>query len=191
MGRLDTKTARLEARHIPSHTMAVKRPGIDAIVYVDMPRLVATAYVGTAARRTWCYRFHSQARMEVKIKQLFDNLQAAAEYKANRSAAQRRPHTLKVGDILSTCWGYEQTNREFYQVTKIVGASMVELRELAQETQYDSQYMTGTCTPIKGSFLDQAKTLRKRASVDNRVRINESVTASPWSGQPLSYSSYG
>lgn len=191
MRRLDTKAARLEARYIPKHTMAVKRPGIDAIVYIDLPNLTATAYVGTAARHTWCFRFRNQAQMEAKIKNLFDNLQASAEYKANRQATQRRPHSLKVGDILSTCWGYEQTNREFFQVTKIVSASMVELREIARSTDYDGQYMSGTCKGIKDCFLDKAPTLRKRATADNRVRIDDVRGASLWDGSPLSYSTYG
>ena len=191
MSRLITKSDRLAARYIPTHTMAVKRNGVDAIVYINMPTLTATAYVGTAARHTWCFRFRNQAQMEAKIKNLFDNLRANAEYKANRNAEQRRPHSLKVGDILSTCWGYEQTNREFFQVTKVVSDSMVELREVAQNTNYDSQYMSGTCTAIKDCFLDKAPTLRKRATADNRVRIDQSRGASLWDGSSLSYSTYG
>lgn len=191
MTRLDTKSARLAARYIPTHTMAVKRKDIDAIVYINMPTLTATAYVGTAARHTWCFRFRNQAQMEAKIRNLFDNLRANAEYKANRNAEQRRPHSLKVGDILSTCWGYEQTNREFFQVTKVVSDSTVELREIAQECDYDGQYMSGTCKGIKDCFLDKAPTLRKRATSDNRVRIDQSRGASLWDGSPLSYSTYG
>lgn len=31
---------------------------------------------------------------------------------------EQNNHSLKVGDILSSSWGYEQTNNSFYQVTK-------------------------------------------------------------------------
>jgi len=155
MTRLDTKSARLAARYIPTHTMAVKRKDIDAIVYINMPTLTATAYVGTAARHTWCFRFRNQAQMEAKIKNLFDNLQANAEYKANRNAEQRRPHSLKVGDILSTCWGYEQTNREFYQIIEI-GNNSLKIREVYQERTRDS-HDSGTCSPIKDNFRGEAQ----------------------------------
>lgn len=94
MRRLDTKAARLQARYIPKHTMAVKRPGIDAIVYIDLPNLVATAYVGTAAHHTWSFRFRNQASMEAKIKNLFDNLEASGPPQTTEYASIRvvAPH---------------------------------------------------------------------------------------------------
>lgn len=39
-------------------------------------------------------------------------------------------HSLKVGDILYSSWGYEQTNNTFFRVEKLVGKTMVTLREV-------------------------------------------------------------
>lgn len=36
-------------------------------------------------------------------------------------------HPLKVGDILKMSWGYDQTNIDFFKVTKLCGTTMVEL----------------------------------------------------------------
>jgi hypothetical protein len=37
----------------------------------------------------------------------------AAEAKAKRQAERKAPHTLKVGDILVSSWGYDQTNIDY------------------------------------------------------------------------------
>lgn len=39
-------------------------------------------------------------------------------------------HSLKVGDILASSWGYEQTNNSFYRVEALKGATMVTVREV-------------------------------------------------------------
>lgn len=189
MRNLITKEARLAARWIPKHTMAVRRPNIDAVFYVDTTKLTCVAYVGTAAHPFINERYLSIKDMEARIRRLFDNLESHAESKAQRKENQQKPHTLKVGNILRTSWGYDQTNVEFFQVTKVVSNSTVEIREIAQERTEDG-YMCGTCTPIPGKFLDRAETLRKRASADNSVRIDQSRHAWLWEGKPAHYSSY-
>ncbi len=37
---------------------------------------------------------------------------------------------VKVGDIFSASWGYEQTNNDFFQVVELVGSSSVRVREV-------------------------------------------------------------
>ena len=52
---------------------------------------------------------------------------------------------LEVGDVLNETWGYEQTNQNFYQVTKKIGKTMVELVEVASkivETKEYGEYVT-------------------------------------------------
>ena len=41
-----------------------------------------------------------------------------------------RSHGLKVGDVLVSSWGYEQTNLDFYQVIALNGKSMVTVRKV-------------------------------------------------------------
>lgn len=39
-------------------------------------------------------------------------------------------HNLKVGDILLSSWGYEQTNNSFFRVEELKGQTMVRVREV-------------------------------------------------------------
>ena len=42
-------------------------------------------------------------------------------------------NSLQIGSILYASWGYDQTNIDFYEVTKLIGRTTLELRELGQE----------------------------------------------------------
>jgi len=42
--------------------------------------------------------------------------------------AKAANHSFKVGDILASSWGYEQTNISLYQVVALNGASMVTVK---------------------------------------------------------------
>src|SRR5207245_2848035 len=52
---------------------------------------------------------------------------------------------LKVGDILSTCWGYDQTNVEFYAVTRVSGRRTW-IREIAADYE-QTGFMSGKTWP--------------------------------------------
>jgi len=73
-----------------------------------------------------------------------------------------KTHSLNVGDILRASWGYDQTNIDYFQVTALVGKSMVEVREIGYATRNEDAYMQGTCTPAPGNFLENAKPLRRK-----------------------------
>lgn len=48
----------------------------------------------------------------------------------NRPIEKRNKFGVKVGDIFSASWGYEQTNNDFFQVIALVGESSVRVREV-------------------------------------------------------------
>jgi hypothetical protein len=96
------------------------------------------------------------------------------------------PPTAKVGDILYTSGGYEQTNVSFYQVVAVSGSS-VSIRKLgkravpAESTQYETAVV-----PIVGDFVGVAKTKRVQKSTyggDYKLKIDDS-TAWIWDGKP-------
>lgn len=45
-------------------------------------------------------------------------------------AEKKNVFGVKVGDIFSTSWGYEQTNNDFFQVIALVGKKSVRVREV-------------------------------------------------------------
>ena len=50
--------------------------------------------------------------------------------KAEKKAEKKNAFGVKVGDIFSASWGYEQTNNDFFQVIALVGEKSVRVREV-------------------------------------------------------------
>ena len=48
-----------------------------------------------------------------------------------RAKAVERKHSVQVGDVFYTSWGYEQTNVNFFQVIELRGASSALVREVS------------------------------------------------------------
>jgi len=95
-----------------------------------------------------------------------------------RRQAARKPHTLKVGDVLNTSWGYEQTNVDFYEIVAVSG-SMVTLRQIAASLTENGD-MCGMTVPQPGKFIGEP--LRRRANAYNRVNIHSCASAGLWDG---------
>ena len=101
-------------------------------------------------------------------------------------------HTLKVGEILQSVWGFEQTNVQFFQVVKVT-PKMVFVREIPSHESSNNGDMTGTVVPVKGAFASD-KVLRRKVLFDwqdrEKIYITDYSTASRWSGEPVRFSSY-
>jgi hypothetical protein len=78
-----------------------------------------------------------------------------AQRDAKRQARAEFVNPYKVGDFLYSSWGYEQTNREFYQVIE-VGNNSLKIQEVAQNRTRDG-YDSGHCSPIRDSFVKPAQ----------------------------------
>lgn len=97
-------------------------------------------------------------------------------------------HSLQIGSILYSSWGYEQTNIDFYEVTKIIGQCTVELREIAQTQKPDSSTFSGKVRAVPGAFIDDP--FIKRVNEHGFVKLDSYRTAHIWDGNELYYSSY-
>lgn len=85
------------------------------------------------------------------------------EYNARR-AAEETPNAdgVHVGDIFYCCWGYDQTNYDFYQVVGLRGKHTAILRENACKAEMCSDY-SGYKRPIRDEFRSEKEyTLRTR-----------------------------
>lgn len=60
----------------------------------------------------------------------------------------------KVGNILYTSWGYDQTNVDFYQITKVSGMK-VTYRPIKSELVENEEFapMSGRVKPVKDNFV--------------------------------------
>lgn len=98
----------------------------------------------------------------------------------------------KVGDILSSDWGYEQTRYTFYQVVGVTAKS-VKLRKIAKVYVTRSGGGYATVMPVPGNFVDDDKPMTKRVGPSYRgtgysVKITDYASASLWDGEPESES---
>jgi hypothetical protein len=99
------------------------------------------------------------------------SVQRKAERKSEKLAAMAQPQTaLALGDVLAASWGYEQTNYDFYQVTRLVGVRSVEIRELAQLRDLTG-FLQGDCVPVKNKFAGEP--MVKRVNENGSVKVRD------------------
>ncbi len=142
----------------------------------------AIFYAGKSSKPLFFNSFRTEEDMKKKIHNAISNIMSNEDAKAERALARKAPHTLKIGDILYSSWGYDQTNIDYYQVTKIVGANSVQIRPIASKITGHSSDHTDYVVPVKDQFTGEAET--KRVSADNYIRIASYATASLWNGKP-------
>lgn len=81
---------------------------------------------------------------------------------------------MKVGDILKSSWGYEQTNVSFYQVVKAT-AKMLTVRRIGSEMESDAELsMSGKVVPKVGVFMEGSRSeeLRRKVLDGDTIKIN-------------------
>lgn len=109
------------SRWIPQGAIKVKEKNGLGVVYVyhnAVGQLLALGYAGNAAKSSWHFRFQDEARVEVRVKEFFAGLVGWEQKKQQRRAETSAPHAIPVGEIISNSWGYDQTNVDWYRVTK-------------------------------------------------------------------------
>lgn len=163
----------------------------DAVIYTyntKQNQLGAMAFHGKAAKPDWHYSFRTADQRARKIAEYLENRKAYATRKAEYKAERSKPHTLKEGQILVCSWGYDQTNIDYYQVTRVIGPHTVEIREISARSGGEDGYMTAHCTAVKDAF--KGDPMIKKANSTNCVRIASYACASPWDGKADRYSWY-
>ncbi len=97
--------------------------------------------------------------------------------------------TLQAGDILSASWGYDQTNVDFYQVTRLIGNQSVEIRKIHARMIDSNERGADYLMPVKDSFFtpaneydDRGRLLIRRAN-GTSVNVDDCRYASLWSGE--------
>lgn len=147
-------------------------------------------------KKLW-YARKTQERLELAEKlsenaEETQNLIVAPELTENFTAQPICRYGLKAGDILHGSWGYEQTNCEFWLVTKIVSACKIEIVELGHNITCDSS-MSGYATPdTEVRFGDPVQKFVKgdRNGTGWHVKLSESCTLHEWDGQPKFWSAW-
>lgn len=166
--------------------------GTDIYMKTDLTKsapYMAMGFSGKKAKYDFFFSFRTMEDRANYVNKFENRIKAWKKRIQENKDARRAPTKLTEGSILYTSWGYDQTNIDFYQVTKVIGKKMVELRELVQSRDTSGMaFDQGMCSPIKDKFTDEAP-IRKIASSDS-VKIKSYAIASLWDGRPKHFTSY-
>lgn len=155
----------------------------------------AVGFKGSANKPFINYTFATQERMTRYVTKTFADIQSReAEKKREREILSSISHTVKVGDIFSSSWGYDQTNVYFYQVVELRGARTAVLKRIAGERNYTGP-MSGTTLPTRDSFLERCEPLVKRIQITDKsgrphFKIASYEYAYPWQGEAHQFSEW-
>jgi hypothetical protein len=101
------------------------------------------------------YSFRSVEQRMKYVTEWVGNIEGHQARKlAEREKRKAFTHDVKVGDIFRSSWGYDQTNIDYYQCTKLIGSHMMEVREICQEAE-ETGFMQGKCVPVPGSWATE------------------------------------
>lgn len=121
------------------------------------------------------YGFKTEERRKQYVERWIEQeVEIEQRKKERRNQAKQAGRGLEVGDIVSSCWGYDQTNYNYYEVTALIGKTMVELREVAQMRE-ETEWLQGKCAPVAGEYIGEP--IRRKA-YKGGVKINDVQYAS-------------
>jgi len=159
-------------------------PEDEVLVLVNKTKLVAIAWSGKRNKPDWNYRFRDKKQMDKYISDYFCKVEMANEYKAEQKLKRENEkaeffESIKVGDIFVDSWGYDQTNVDFYLVTKKLKASIkiVKIGSKVVATSIGSEKVV----PVPDAVIGEEKT---KVPQDGYIRTHSFSTARLWDGKP-------
>lgn len=126
------------------------------------------AFHGRAQKPDFNYWYSSAEKRQAKAEGHFKAWQANEAQKRERAAkakAGAAMHDVKVGDVFRCSWGYDQTNIDYYQCVKLIGKTMMEVRQIACEREALQCYDQYKVVPAQNVFIGKAE--RKKIQVWN------------------------
>lgn len=175
--------------YIPKGAVKVADKLSSAVVYLSdgakTGRPLALGFSGKADKPAFHFNYRTAERREQHVREFFQNVRDREQrIVTEREKRKAFVHGVQVGDIYRTCWGYDQTNVEFFEVVEVKGKHAV-LREIAQASVDDGMGCE-RCVPQSGAFLepryqgdDRGQPIR-RLIQDGHIKICNVRAAWPW-----------
>lgn len=158
--------------------------------YAIGKKLALLAFKGKKRKPIAHYSFATEEHREEFVKKMVGtHLTQVTEKEERRMKRNAFVHSLQVGDILASSWGYEQTNVDFYQVVALKGKKSVALRAIGHEMVAEDGFMQGKVVAKKDEF--KGKEFTKKVSEGNYVKMSSYEYANKWDGEPKRVSWYG
>ena len=178
----------LREYYVPENTTSLTLEGGLATVYTFTSaagKPAAVAFAGRQAKPVWRYSFGIEEQRGEQIAKLFRSVRERKTQVEARRAEWTAGHAFRPGDTVYTSWGYEQTNIEWYRVTRAT-KSYVWLKLLASVEKEITGMMSGTSVP--GEDTNKAETRHFARGESIHVGYN---SGTKWDGRPKHYSTYG
>jgi len=138
------------------YALHLDRPdlGVQVFAMNASGRIIGKGFVGKAGKPAFHYSFTTPEKLAEYVARFVENVSMTQAHKAARRAEERAAPAPKValGDIFRASWGYDQTNIDYYQVTRLCGNRTVEIRPIGRNSAHCNLQMAGFCTPAPGQF---------------------------------------
>jgi hypothetical protein len=118
--------------------------------------------------------------LEVLLRTLEAAMKEEVKLEADPAAAGEG---FKVGDLLYTSWGYDQTNIDFYQVVQVKGRATVVIRQVAEKIVRQGDQEEDV-VPEPGKFEGEPLLRRVKPGDRPSVKLESYAWAYLWDGKP-------
>ena len=156
---------------IPGNGVHIVEEAFEAWTYQREARFGFVMYLGKQSKPYAYYSYATEAKRDDGFTrhatQARDILANKAKRKAETKAKLDQGHSLQVGDVVRSSWGYDQTNIDHYQIVRVIGKRTVEVRKIAEHHEATGD-MTGRSAPIPGEFVGEVM----RRQVDQWGNVN-------------------
>lgn len=173
--------------YIPTGAVKVADKASSAIAYIyeSGGKPCARGFQGKADKPNFHHYFATAEKREKHVRAFFQSIREHEQRRKDRRESRKAfAHSVKVGDIFRTSWGYDQTNVEFFEVVEIKGKHAI-LREIASAGE-DNGHGSEKCVAQSGEFLtprykgdDRGQPIR-RLIHDGHVKIDNVRTGYAW-----------
>ena len=153
--------------------------------------IFGVAFAGRANKPIWYRSFRDGAARQKTIQETIQAHEARLAEKRSRMADRRSfQHGLQIGDILYSSWGYDQTNIDFYQVTRLFGKA-IGLREIGSKLVCSASGSNNVVANPDSFAGPEMKKIPQGYEKSVYVKIKNSQTAYKWDGRPVRETSAG
>tara|TARA_R110000764_G_C10830121_1_gene362785 strand:- start:44 stop:628 length:585 start_codon:yes stop_codon:yes gene_type:complete len=154
--------------------------------------LICGAFPIKGKNAIWCYKFRDLEQMQSEINNLVESRISQKNRVEEQRAKRFAPHSLKVGDVLYCSWGYDQTNIDFFKVSKLMGKNKVALIPISGvytelNGAYGNKVVASAEIPnesSRNSFISEEKNYMVDGA-SNTITISSFANAHLYDGRPL------
>ena len=145
-------------------------------------RPVLRTYRGESGKPVSYYYYVSETNRQEKIDSYKKSADNEEKRKAERKVARMNVvNPFQIGDILTSSWGYDQTNVDFYEVVGVTDKS-VKIEKIGSTTISD--HGVGGLSVVPNTSWRVGKVMTKRVRESGYVSISSYAVASKWDGKP-------